>query len=85
MYRDGVDGHDKAQVKVRLSQAKQFQNSVLLRSFHNRQNFCLPRACIDVRLMSEKKKMKSYLVGCLSRRSTLKKNCAKKVSLKKNH
>ena len=29
--------------------------------------------------MSEKKKMKSYLVECLSTRSTLKKNCAKKV------
>ena len=83
MYRDGVDGHDKAQVKVRLSQAKQFQNSVLLRSFLNRQHFFLPRACIDVRLMSEKKKMKSYLVECLSTRSTLKKTVQKK-SLKKN-
>ena len=64
-------------------QAKQFQNSVLLRSFHNRQNFCLPRVCIDVRSMREKKKMKSYLVECLSTTSTLKKTVQKK-SLKKN-
>ena len=64
-------------------QAKQFQNSVLPRSFHLRQNFCLPRACIDVKSMSEKKKMKSYLVECLSTRSTLKKTVQKK-SLKKN-
>ena len=63
-------------------QAKQFQNSVLPRSFHLRQNFCLPRACIDVKSMSEKKKMKSYLVECLSTRSTLKKTVQKK-SLKK--
>ena len=63
-------------------QAKQFQDSVLPRSFHLRQNFCLPRACIDVKSMSEKKKMKSYLVECLSTRSTLKKTVQKK-SLKK--
>ena len=46
-------------------QAEQFQNSVLLRSFHDRQNFCLPRAHLDVRSMSAKEKMKSYLVESL--------------------
>ena len=88
MYRDGVDGHHRAQMKVGLSQ---IDLSVKQSNFKT-VSFCVhfiivkisvfQRGCIDVRSMREKKKMKSYLVECLSTRATLKKTLKKNIEKK---
>ena len=43
--------------------AKQFQNSVHLHSFHDRQNFCLQRAHLDVRFNESKKRWNHILLN----------------------
>ena len=70
MYRDGIDGHHKNQMKVGLSQIDLSVKPSNFKTASFRVHFIFVKisvfqVCIDVKSMSEKKKMKSYLVEYL--------------------
>ena len=54
-----------------------------LRSFHDRQHFCFPRAELHVRSMNEKEKMKSYLVEVINKMNFEKKKLLKEKIMEK--